>query len=156
VGLPAVSWLLDPSWAKPALIIMSLWHVGQSMIIFLAGLQGIPDALYEAADMDGASWWGRFRHVTVPMLTPVIFFNMVMGIIGTFQVFTTAFIMTGGGPQNSTLFYVMYLYNQAFKFLHMGYASAMAWVLFIIIMIFTFAQLKAANIWVYYEGGAKG
>lgn len=156
VGLPTVSWLLDPAWAKPALIIMSMWHIGQSMIIFLAGLQGVPDTLYEAANIDGANWWERFRHVTIPMLTPVIFFNLVMGIIGTFQVFTTAFIMTGGGPRNSTLFYVMYLYRQAFDSLHMGYASAMAWILFIIIMIFTFIQLKAANIWVYYEGGVKG
>lgn len=155
LGMPAPSWLLDPAWAKPALIVMSMWSIGSSMLIFLAGLQGIPETLYEAASIDGAGFWSRFRHVTVPMLTPVIFFNLVMGIIASFQVFTTAYVMTGGGPRNATLFYVLYLYRQAFEFLHMGYASALAWILFVIILAFTFVQLKAASIWVYYEGGLR-
>ena len=147
------AWLQDPNWALPAFIIMSLWGIGGGrMIIFLAGLQGISDSYYEAAELDGAGAWSKFRHVTLPMLTPMIFFNMVLGIVGSFQVFTTAYIMTGGGPANATLFYVLYLFRQAFEEFRMGYASAMAWVLFVILLAFTGIQFWQAKRWVHYEG----
>lgn len=145
-------WFTSPEWALPGLIVMSLWGVGGGMVIFLAGLQGIPTRLYEAASIDGANWWRRFRHVTIPMLTPVIFFSLVMGVIGSFQTFTTAFIITGGGPMNATLFYVLYLYRSAFQFFEMGYASALAWILFAILIGLTILQVSLANRWVYYEG----
>ena len=118
----------------------------------LAGLQSVPQHLYEAASLDGANVLAKFRHVTIPMLTPVIFCNLIMGIIGSFQVFTQAFVMTNGGPVNSTLFYVLYLFRQAFNYYHMGYASAMAWVLFVIILVLTMLVFKSSAMWVYYEG----
>jgi len=144
-------WLQDPDWAKPALILMSMWGIGGQMVIFLAGLQGVPQEMYEAAMVDGASWWHKIVNITVPLITPTIFFNLIMGIIGSFQVFTSAYVMTNGGPVNSTLFYVLYLYQNAFRFFEMGYASAMAWVLFLIITGFTLLQFKLASRWVYYE-----
>jgi len=145
-------WLQDPTWALPAFILMSLWGIGGGrMIIFLAGLQGIPDSYYEAAEIDGAGALSKFRHITLPMLTPVIFFNMVLGVVGSFQVFTAAYIMTGGGPANATLFYVLYLFRQAFEEFRMGYASAMAWVLFLILLAFTAVQFWQSKKWVYYE-----
>jgi multiple sugar transport system permease protein len=145
-------WLQDPAWALPAFILMSLWGIGGGrMIIFLAGLQGIPDSYYEAAEIDGAGAWSKFVHITLPMLTPVIFFNMVLGVIGSFQVFTAAYIMTGGGPANATLFYVLYVFRQAFEEFRMGYASAMAWVLFLILLVFTAIQFWQSRKWVYYE-----
>lgn len=150
-GVEGPLWLASTDWSKPALVIMALWASGGAMIIFLAGLQGVPQHLYEAAMIDGAGRWARFRHVTVPMMTPTIFFVLVLGIIGSFQVFTAAYIMTDGGPNNSTLFYLLYLYRQAFHFLNMGYASAMAWLLLLIIMAFTLVQLWLAPRWVYYE-----
>ena len=132
---------------------MSLWgSFGTSMIIFLAGLQGIPRTLYEAADIDGASPWDKFKKITFPMLSPVIFFNFVMGVIGTFQVFTQGYLLTDGKPNNSTLFYVLYIYRKAFEYLEMGTASAMAWVLFIIIMGATAIIFKTSSKWVFYEG----
>ena len=152
VGIPAVYWLGDPVWVKPAFIIMSLWTVGPQMVIFLAGLQSVPETLIEAAAIDGAGLLRRFWHVTVPMITPVIFFNLVIGIIGSFQVFTVAFIATAGGPVNATLFYVLWLYQHAFEFFKMGYAATVAWVLLAIIMIFTLLQFLIARKWVYYEG----
>lgn len=152
LGLPTFRWLADPQVAKPAFIIMSLWGVGGTMVIYLAGLQGVPAHLYEAAGIDGAGVWNRFRNITLPMLTPTIFFTMIMGIIGSFQVFTGAFVMTQGGPNNATLFYVLLLYRNAFQYLRMGYASAMAWVLFIIIGILTYIQFATSGRWVYYEG----
>jgi len=155
IGLPAPGWLVDPTWAKPAFILMSLWGVGGTAVIFLAGLQGIPDSLYEAAMIDGANVWQKFWHVTVPMMTPVVFFNVVMGIIGSFQVFTSAYIMTSGGPQDSTLFYVLYLFRQGFQLLRMGYAAAMAWILFVIMFILTLLQFRLSEKWVYYEGEVK-
>lgn len=151
LGLPTFNWLFDPQITKLIFVIMGLWGVGGSVIIFLAGLQNVPRVLYEAASIDGANLWHRFLHITVPMMTPLIFFNLVLGIIGTFQVFTGAYIITAGGPANSTLFYVLYLYNNAFKFFKMGYASALAWVLFVIILIFTIIQLRMARLWVFYE-----
>jgi multiple sugar transport system permease protein len=156
LGLPPSRWLFDESMAKPSFIIMSLWGLGSAMIIFLADLQGVPETLYEAASIDGANSIRRFIHITIPMITPVIFFNLVVGIIGSFQIFTVAYVATQGGPNNATLFYVLYLYNQGFQFLHMGYASALAWVLFAIILAFTFIQLGLAKRWVYYEGEARG
>jgi len=155
LGLPGRRWLFDPVWAKPALIIMSLWGFGNQMVIFLAGLQGIPAELYEAAAIDGAGRWQRFWHVTVPMLTPVIFFNLIVGFIASFQVFTIAFIATGGGPQNSTLFAMLYLYRNAFEYFRMGYGATLAWVLFAIILLFTLLQFRTAGRWVYYEGQIK-
>jgi multiple sugar transport system permease protein len=130
---------------------MSLWGIGGGMIIYLAGLQGIPQSYYDAAEVDGAGVWGKFRNVTLPLLTPTIFFTLVMGVIGSFQVFTQGFIMTNGGPNNATLFYVLYLYQNAFQFLKMGYASALAWVLFLVILAFTLLQMRLSG-WVHYEG----
>lgn len=155
VGISGPGWLTDPKWAKPALILMGLWGVGGSAIIYLAGLQGIPDHLYEAAELDGAKALQRFRHVTLPMLSPVIFFNLVMGLIGSFQYFTQVYIMTNGGPQDSTLFYALYLFNRAFVDLRMGYASAMAWILFAITLACTALVFRTSAKWVYYEGVAK-
>ncbi|MCB0086106.1 MAG: sugar ABC transporter permease, partial [Caldilineaceae bacterium] len=132
-------------------IIMSLWGVGGTMVIFLAGLQGVPAELYEAASIDGAGALHRFRQITLPMLTPVIFFNLLIGLIDSFQIFSSVFIMTNGGPQNQTLFYVLYLYWNGFKYFQMGYASALAWVLFVIIMLFTLLQFRMSKRWVYYE-----
>ena len=151
-GLGPINWLFNPPWAKPALIIMSLWLTGFQMIIFLAGLQGVPKELQEAAEIDGANAWRRFINVTIPIISPIIFFNMIIGIIGSFQVFTTVFIMTDGGPQNATLFMVLYLYRNAFELFRMGYAASLAWILFLIIMVFTGIQFFFANRWVYYEG----
>ncbi len=155
IGINGPGWLTDPAWAKPALILMGLWGVGGSAIIYLAGLQGIPDHLYEAAELDGANSLQKFRHVTLPMLSPVIFFNLVMGLIGSFQYFTQVYIMTNGGPQDSTLFYALYLFNRAFVDLRMGYASAMAWILFAITLACTLLVFRSSARWVYYEGVAK-
>lgn len=144
-------WLADPTWAMPALIIMSLWGVGGGMLIYLAGLQGIPEELYEAALLDGANPIQKFWYVTIPMLSPTIFFNLIMSIIGSFQVFGAAFVMTGGAPANSTLFYVLYLFQNAMMYFRMGYASAMAWLLFIIILSLTLIQLRLSKKWVHYQ-----
>jgi multiple sugar transport system permease protein len=151
LGLPSQKWLYDPQLAKLCFVLMGLWGAGQQMIIFLAGLQAIPQELLEAASIDGASQWRRFWSITIPLLSPTIFFNLVIGIIGSFQVFTVAFVATKGGPQNATLFYVLYLYRNAFDYFKMGYASALAWVLFLIILIFTLAQFRLAKRFVYYE-----
>ncbi len=153
---PLPLWLGDPAWALPAFIIMSLWGVGGGMIIYLAGLQGIPTQLYEAADIDGANPVEKFRKITLPMLSPTIFFNLVMGVIGSFQVFTSSFVMTQGGPHYATLFYLLYLYQKAFQYFQMGYAAAMAWILFFIILLCTLLVFKSSAGWVYYEGEVKG
>ncbi len=150
-GLGAPGWLSDPAWAKPSLILMSLWGAGGGMIIYLAGLKNIPKTYYEAAEIDGAGAIHRFVHITLPMLSPTLFFQLIMGLIGSFQVFTQAFVMTNGGPNDSTLFYVLYLYNNAFRFWKMGYASALAWVLFAIIMILTWLNFKVSKHWVHYD-----
>lgn len=143
-------WLIDPAWSKIALVIMGTWAVGSTMLIFLAGLQGIPGHLYEAASIDGARPWGQFINVTVPMLSPTIFFNLIIATIGSLQVFTQAFVLTHGGPSNSTLFYVYYLFNRAFVYFNMGYASAMAWLLFAIVLVLTLIQMRTAKRWVHY------
>jgi multiple sugar transport system permease protein len=156
-GIAGPNWLFDLRWSMNALIIMSLWTMGGAMLIYLAGLQNVPQHLYEAAIVDGAGAGQRFWHVTLPLLTPTIFYNVVIGIIASFQVFTAAFVMTGGGPADSTLFYVLYLYRVAFENLRMGYASALAWILFVIIIVFTIVQFVVARRWVYYEGaGPRG
>lgn len=152
IGINGPNWLGDPNWVLPALIIMSLWGVGGGMVIYLAGLQGIPTELYEAAEIDGAGRWAKFRAITIPMMSPVIFFNLVMGVIGSFQTFTQAYIMTSGGPQNASLFYILYLYQRAFLELKMGYASALAWILFLVILTCTIIIFKTSAGWVYYEG----
>lgn len=161
-GIPTIGWFVDPQWTKPGLVIMGLWWIGGNILIYLAGLKAIPQSLYDAAAIDGASSWAKTRHITLPMLTPTIFFQVVTGIIGTFQIFTTAYILTleggsiaSGGPGGSLLFYVLYLYNRAFGRtgvgFQMGYAAAMSWVLFVIILLVTGIQLCLAKRWVYYE-----
>jgi multiple sugar transport system permease protein len=155
VGIEGPKWLGDPNWALPALILMSLWSLGGSMIIFLAGLKGISSTLYEAAELDGANKAQQLFSITIPQLTPTIFFNLVMSIIGSFQVFTQAYAMTNGGPQKSTLFYMYYLFDMAFIKFRMGYASALAWVLFIIILVFTLLVIRSSTLWVYYESENK-
>jgi len=154
VGIKGPGWLADTSWAMPTLILVNLWAIGSTMVIYLAGLQGVPVQLYEAAEIDGADRWAKIWHVTIPMVTPVIFFNLVMGVIFAFQVFVNAYVMTNGGPANATLVYVLYLYQQGFQFLHMGYASALAWVLFLIIFAFTVVIFRSSG-WVYYEGASR-
>jgi multiple sugar transport system permease protein len=154
-GIPPVHWLSSPDWAKPSLILMSLWSTGGTMVIFLAGLQGIPSELYQAAAIDGANRWRTFVHITVPLLTPTIFFSLVMGVIGSFQVFNAAFIMTAGGPLDATLFYMLDIYNYAFQFFKMGYASAMSVVLFAAVMLLTLVIFFSGRFWVHYGGGAE-
>lgn len=150
-GIPKIAWLQETEWALPALILMSLWGVGSTMIIFLAGLQGIDDVYYEAAKIDGAGRWHQLIHITIPMMSSVIFFNLVLGVIGSFQVFTAGYLITSGGPQNSTLFYVLYLYRVGFEYLKMGYAAVLSWVLFFIILILTAIIFRTLGRRVYYQ-----
>jgi multiple sugar transport system permease protein len=152
-GVRPPTWLASETWAKPALVLMLLWGSGSTMLIYLAGLQGVPQSLIEAAEIDGANVIQRFRHVTLPMMTPTIFFTLTIGIINTFQVFSIVYVMTAGmgGPQNATLVYLLYMFRQAFVFFKMGFASAMALVLFFIILALTIIQFVLAPIWVYYE-----
>lgn len=152
LGLPMPGWFSDPRWAMPGLIIVSLWGLGNAMIIYLAGLQDIPMELYEAAQLDGASAWRRTLNITIPLLSPVILFNVIIGLIGGFQYFVEPFIITQGGPADATLTYGLYLYNNAFLFFKMGYAAAMAWILFVIIMVITMLLLRTASKWVFYQG----
>jgi len=151
LGLRKIMWFQDPKWAMPALIIMSLWGLGYGVVIYLAGLQGIPEVLYEAAEIDGAGRWAKLRSVTIPLMSPVIFFNLIMGIIGSFQVFTAGFLITGGGPQNSTLFYVLYTYRTGIQYFDMGYAAVLAWILFFIILGLTLLIFRYAGRLVHYE-----
>jgi len=152
MGLPAPNWLGSPDSALFSLVLMSVWTGTVTTMIYVAGLQHIPEELHEAAKLDGANDVQRFRYVTIPMLSPTIFFNVVTGIIGSFQYFTSAFVMTKGGPVNSTYFYNLNLYDKAFKWLQMGYASSMAWVLFAIIIVLTLFIFRSSPLWVYYEG----
>ena len=151
VGIDGPAWITDERWALPALIVASLWGIGGTMLIFLAGLQGIPAELYEAAEIDGAGRLRQFRSITLPMISHVTFFNLVLGIIGALQNFTDAFVMTGGGPNNATLFLTLYLYRNAFLYLNMGFASAVAWMLFLIVLVLTLAVFRSSPLWVYYE-----
>ena len=152
LGIQGPRWLVDPRWALSALLMMSLWGLGRSMVIYLASLQTLPAHLYEAAAIDGANTWQSFWKITLPLLTPTIFFNLVLSIISTFQTFTSAFVATDGGPLDSTLFYVLYLFRQAFQYFNMGYASAMAWFLFLVILVLTLLIVRSSDRWVYYEG----
>jgi multiple sugar transport system permease protein len=156
VGIQGPLWFGSSDWAMPGLIIMSLWTIGGTIIIYLAGLQGVPQQLYEAASIDGAGRLARVWHVTLPMMTPTIFFTMVIELIAAFQVFTPALVITNGGPGTSTLFYLLLLYRNGFQWFNMGYASALAWFLFIIILGFTLLQLWLSRRWVYYEGDLGG
>ena len=151
-GVQGPNWLYDSNWALSALVVMSVWGVGASMLLYLPGLQGIPTQLYEAATIDGANGWQRFWAVTLPMLSPTIFFNVTISLIGAFQFFTQAFVMTKGGPNNATLSMVLYLYQKAFGQVRFGYASAVAWVLFVVIIAFTLLFQATSRRWVYYEG----
>jgi multiple sugar transport system permease protein len=151
--LPSPPWFASTAWAKPALIIMSFWGLGGAVVIYLASLQDVSRELLEAASLDGANWWQKIRHITLPMISSVIFFNVLTGIIGAFQYFTEAYVMTAGGPGDATLFYGLYLYNSAFQYFKMGYASALAWLLFLIIFGVTLLIFKASGRWVYYAGG---
>ncbi|MBI1332065.1 MAG: sugar ABC transporter permease [Armatimonadetes bacterium] len=152
-GLPNIEWLQNEKFTLWAFVLMSLWGIGgQRMIIFLAGLQGIPESYYEAAKLDGAGTFKQFRHITLPSLSPVMFFNLVLGLVGAFQVFTSAYIMTSGGPNNASLFYSLYIFRNAFEYFKMGKASAMAWVLFVILLTFTLIQMALSKRWVHYEG----
>ncbi len=152
VGIEGPKWIFSEQWAVPSLIIMSMWGVGGNMLLYLAGLQGIPTTLYEAAKIDGANAAQRFRHITLPMLSPTIFFTLIMGIIGAFQFFTEPMVMTQGGPNNATLSVLLYIYRKSFQQLHFGYASLLAWMLFIIILTCTLLVIRSSSIWVYYEG----
>lgn len=155
LGFPKLQWIYDGSTVLPSLILMSLWDVGPLMIIFLAGLQGVPRQLYEAVRIDGGNGWHRLRHVTVPMVTPTILFNLILSIIAALQTFTQGYVMTHGGPNNASLFFVLYLYRKAFQESQMGYASALAWVLFLIIAGLSFLVFRSSSRWVFYEGGAR-
>ncbi|OIV36337.1 ABC transporter permease [Mangrovactinospora gilvigrisea] len=151
--LPTSQWIYSDTMAIPSLAIMSAWGFGNATVIFLAGLQGVPRHLYEAIDVDGGGAWAKFRYITVPMMTPTIFYNLVMGLIATFQVFNEAYLMTSGGPDNATLFYNYYLWRTAFSDGRLGYASALAWVLFLIVVVATALVFRSARRWVYYETG---
>ncbi len=160
LGIIPPKWFFDPNWVVPSFVLLSLWGFGGSMLIYLAGLQGVPTTLYEAATIDGANTWQKFRNVTIPMISPVILFTFITGIIGSFQVFTPAYIISGsvsggggafGGPAYASMFYVLYLYLNAFRRFRFGFAAAQAWILFIIILILTILALKASREAVYYE-----
>jgi multiple sugar transport system permease protein len=162
LGIRGPNWTHDPFWSKPSLIFMGLWGVGNTIVIYLAGLQDIPATLVEAAELDGASWWARLWAITVPLVSPITLFNLIIGVIGTFQYFAQAYVLSAGigstgsvlgAPLNSTLFYSVYLYQQGFVYLKMGYASAQAWILFLVIMICTLLLMRSSQRWTYYEGG---
>lgn len=155
VGIDGPPWLASEKWSKPSLVLMGTWIIGQPTIIFLAGLQGIPRSHYEGAEIDGANTIQKLFHITIPLLTPVILFNLIMAVIGSFQIFTQAYVMTGGGPVASTTFYVLYLYRNAFALFKMGKAAAMAVILFGIMFISTLCLVKTSAAWVYYERGAR-
>jgi multiple sugar transport system permease protein len=158
LGVPRAAlprWFLSEQWAVPSLILMSVWAAGSNMLLYLAGLQSIPTHLYEAARIDGANPWQQFWNVTLPMLSPTIFFNLVLNIIGSYQVFTQAYLLTNGGPNNATLTMVLYLFRKSFQQFQFGYASAIAWVLFAIILVFTLMVVRSSDAWVYYEGNRR-
>lgn len=155
LGIRGPCWLTCEAWARPTLVLLALWIIGQQVILYLAGLQDVPQDLYDAAQVDGANFWHRFRHVTVPMMTPVVFFHLVTSVIGALQFFTIPYIMTGGTgfPGGSTLFYSIYLYKNAFQYFTMGYASALAWLLFTVTLVITLVIFRSARLWVFYAGG---
>lgn len=155
IGIRGPAWLQSSDWAMPALVIVSLWGSigGSRMIVFLAGLQGVPQEMYEAADIDGAGAWSKFRNITLPLISPTMFFNLVLAVIASLSVFSLAYIATGGGPAYATYFYVYHLFNNAFQYSRMGYASAMAWVFLVVVMLLTVLQFRLSKRWVYYAGG---
>ncbi|MDI9546129.1 MAG: sugar ABC transporter permease [Chloroflexota bacterium] len=155
-GIPGPAWLSDTRYVLAAFVIMSLWGVGGSMVIYLAGLQGVPTDLYEAAEVDGANSLTRFWYITLPMISPVIFFNLVMSIIAALQIFNQAYIMTQGGPQNASMFMMLYLYFNAFEYFKMGYASALAWLIFFYILALTLLVFRSSSHWVFYTGSVRG
>lgn len=152
LGFPKIQWIYGSDSVIPSFILMSLWDIGPMMIIFLAGLQGVPRQLYEAVEIDGGNAWHRLKHITVPMITPTILFNLILSIIGAMQTFVQPYVMTDGGPNNNSLMYVLYLYKKAFEQSQMGYASALAWILFVIIAVMSFVVFRTSSSWVYYEG----
>ncbi len=154
-GVRGPGWFNDPLWVKPTFILLALWGAGgATMIIFLAGLQNVPQELYEAAEVDGAGRWRKFLNITLPLLSPTIFFNLITGVIGAFKIFTSAYVATGGGPAYGSYFYVLHLFLNAFSYWKSGYASALAWMLFLFILVLTVAQFRLSNRWVYYESAA--
>jgi len=154
IGVKGPCWLTCPQWSRPTVILLAMWIVGQQIILYLAGLQDVPQDLYDAADVDGANFWHKFRHVTVPMMTPVVFFHLVTSVIGALQFFTVPYIMTGGTgfPAGSLMFYSIYLYKNAFQYFNMGYASALAWLLFMVALLITLVIFRSARLWVFYAG----
>lgn len=157
IGIEGPGWTTDPNWIKPGIVLMSLWSVGTTVIIFLAALRNVPKELYEAADIDGANTWQQFARITIPMISGALFFIVIVNTISSLQIFTEVYTMyfgkqASGAASSAGLFYNIYLFRQAFEFLHMGYASAMAWLLFVIILILTLIQLRLSSRWVYYEG----
>jgi multiple sugar transport system permease protein len=154
VGIQGPGWLGSPDWALPSVILIGLWGSlgGQRMIIFLAGLQGVPQELYEAADIDGANQWHKFRNVTLPMISPTMLFNVILGVIGALQVFNIAYVATAGGPSYATWFFALHIYRQAFEYFRMGYGSALAWLFAIMLLVFTYIQMRTSSRWVYYAG----
>jgi multiple sugar transport system permease protein len=156
IGIDGPNWFQEESWALPALIVTSLWTFGGTTLIYLAGLQSVPNEVYEAAQVDGASRVRQHLHITIPMVSNVTFFNLVMGVIGSLQVFAEPFVLTGGGPNNATLLLPIYLYRNAFEYLKMGYASAIAWVSFLIVLVLTLLVFKSLPYWVHLEGSAEG
>ncbi len=148
--IPGPSWMFSQYWSKPTFILMGVWAVGAPMVIYLAALQGVPQEMYEVASLEGAGFLQRLRYVTLPMISPAILFNVVLALVASLQYFTQAFVMTQGGPDNSTLFYSLYLYRQAFDYLHLGYASAMAWLLFVLVVAITILLFRSSSRWVYY------
>ena len=155
LGIKGPCWLTCPAWSRPTIILLALWIVGQQVILYLAGLQDVPQDFYDAADVDGANFLHKFRHVTIPMMTPVVFFHLVTSVIGALQFFTVPYIMTGGTgfPAGSLMFYSIYLYKNAFQYFNMGYASAMAWLLFMVALLVTLVIFRSARMWVFYAGG---
>ena len=158
LGMRGPCWLACEAWARPTMILLALWVIGNQVVLYLAGLQDVPQDLYDAANVDGANYYHKFRHVTLPMMTPVIFFHLVTSVIGALQFFAVPYIMTGGTgfPANSTLFYSIYLYKNAFQYFQMGYASAMAWLLFVVTLVITLVIFRTARLWVFYSGGEPG
>ena len=155
VGLNGPLWLQDPHYTLYCFLFLTVWGCGGGMIIYLSGLQGIPTALYEAAELDGCNKFRQLIHITIPQMTPIFFFQLIMSIIGAFQFFAEPMVLTKGGPNDSTMFFNLYLYNNAFKYQAMGFASALAWFLFVIVLILTLCVFKSSDLWVFYEGEVK-
>ena len=154
LGVKGPCWLACAAWTRQTMVMLALWLIGQQIVLYLAGLQDVPQDLYDAADVDGAGFLNKFRHITLPMMTPVVFFHLITSVIGALQFFTIPYIMVGstGGPGQSLLFYSIYLYKQAFTFFHMGYASALAWLLFMVALVITLLIFRSARLWVFYSG----